>query len=165
MTPCIWLGTTHPCNPPSYGLWVNLLFFMMCIYKHCFPPMLLVFAMKCTKMLCPLPYNHYNIAAYFLHLYACFTCSSVHASSFHPLLAHHHLCYVDVYCDFFIYFGYMLLFFVTPFWIVCVHILVWLFFLYHFILAVYFFDYDTVLLCGFWPFVWWVVSCHLILND
>ena len=34
---------------------------MMCIYKHCFPPMLLVFAMKCcTKMSCPLPHNHYN---------------------------------------------------------------------------------------------------------
>jgi len=60
VTPCIWLGTTHPCNPPNYGLWVNLLFFMMCIYKHCFPPMLLVFAMKCcTKMPCPLPHNHY----------------------------------------------------------------------------------------------------------
>ena len=60
MTPCIWLGTTHPCNPPNYGLWVNILFFTMCIYKHCFPPMLLVFAMKCcTKMPCPLPHNHY----------------------------------------------------------------------------------------------------------
>ena len=60
MTPCIWLGITHPCNPPYYGLWVNLHFFMMCIYKHCFLPMLLVFAMKCcTKMLCPLPHNHY----------------------------------------------------------------------------------------------------------
>ena len=60
VTPCIWLGTTHPCNPPNYGLWVNLLFFMMCIYKHYFPPMLLVFAMKCcTKMPCPLPHNHY----------------------------------------------------------------------------------------------------------
>ena len=60
MTPCIWLGTTHPCNPPNYGLWINLLFFMMCTYKHCFPPMLLVFAMKCcTKMPCPLPHNHY----------------------------------------------------------------------------------------------------------
>jgi len=33
---------------------------MMCIYKHCFLPMLLVSAMKCcTKMLCPLPHNHY----------------------------------------------------------------------------------------------------------
>jgi len=60
VTPCIWLGTTHPCNPPNYDLWVNLLFFMMCIYKHCFPPMLLVFAMKCcTKIPCPLPHNRY----------------------------------------------------------------------------------------------------------
>ena len=31
----------------------------MCIYKHCFLPMLLVFAMKYTKMPCPLPHNHY----------------------------------------------------------------------------------------------------------
>ena len=42
-------------------LWVNLHFFMMCIYKHCFLPMLLVFAMKCcTKIMpCPLPHNDY----------------------------------------------------------------------------------------------------------
>jgi len=61
VTPCIWLGTTHPpCNPPNCGLWVNLHFFMMCIYKHCFLPMLLIFAIKCcTKMPCPLPHNHY----------------------------------------------------------------------------------------------------------
>jgi len=38
------------------------------------------------------------IAASFLHLCTCLTCSPVHASSLHPLLAHHHLCYVDVYC-------------------------------------------------------------------
>jgi len=32
----------------------------MYIYKHCFLPMLLVFATKCcTKMPCPLPHNHY----------------------------------------------------------------------------------------------------------
>ena len=60
MTPCIWWGTTHPCNPPHYGLWVNLHFFMICVYKHCFLPMLLVFAVKCCiKMLCSLPHNHY----------------------------------------------------------------------------------------------------------
>ena len=60
MTPCICLGTTHSCNPPHYGLWVNLHFFRICIYKHCFLPMLLVFAMKCCiKMPCPLPNNHY----------------------------------------------------------------------------------------------------------
>ena len=51
----------------------------------------------CTKMPCPLPHNHF-IAAYFLHLYACLTCSSVHASSLHPLLAHHHLCSVLCWC-------------------------------------------------------------------
>ena len=45
------------------------------------------------------------IAAHFLHLCACFTCSSVHVSTLHPLLAHHHLCYVDVHCTFlFLYF-------------------------------------------------------------
>ena len=40
------------------------------------------------------------IAARFLHLCACFTCSSVHVSTLHPLLAHHHLCFsfVDVNC-------------------------------------------------------------------
>jgi len=41
------------------------------------------------------------IAARFLHLCACFTCSSVHVSTLHPLLAHHHLCYVDVYYVFY----------------------------------------------------------------
>jgi len=92
-------------QPTQYGLWVNLLFFMICIYKHCFPPMLLVLAMKCyTKMPCPLPHITI-IAAYFLHLYACLTCSSVHALSLHPLLAHHHLCYVDVYCVFYFIFA------------------------------------------------------------
>ena len=61
MTPCIcWLGTSHPCNPPHYGLWVNLRFFTSCIYKHCFLPMLLVFAIKYyIKMPCSLPHNHY----------------------------------------------------------------------------------------------------------
>jgi len=55
-----WEQLIHPCNPPHYGLWVNLYFFMKCIYKHCFlTMMLLVSAMKCTKMPCPLPHNHY----------------------------------------------------------------------------------------------------------
>jgi len=46
--------------PWYYGLWVNQDFFTMCIYKHCFLPMLLVFAMKCcTKVPCPLPHKHY----------------------------------------------------------------------------------------------------------
>jgi len=60
MHPVVQLGTTQtPCNPPNYGLWVNLLF-LMCIYKHSFPPILLVFSMKCyTKMPCPLPHKYY----------------------------------------------------------------------------------------------------------
>jgi len=37
------------------------------------------------------------IAARLLHLCACFNCTSVHASTLHPLLAHYHLCYVDLY--------------------------------------------------------------------
>jgi len=75
-----------------YGLWVNLLFFMMCIYKHCFPPMLLVFAMNCCTSLALCLIS--TTAACFLHLYACLTCSSVHALPLHPLLAHHHLCFM-----------------------------------------------------------------------
>ena len=78
MTPGIWLGTTHPCNPPKNGLWVNLIFFMMCIYKHYVPPMLLVFAMKCfTNMPCLLPHNRYccllSSPMYLPHLLIC-TC-------------------------------------------------------------------------------------------
>ena len=38
------------------------------------------------------------IAASFFHLCACFMCSSAHVSTLHPLLAHHHLYYVDVNC-------------------------------------------------------------------
>ena len=104
MTPLIWLGTTYPCNPPHYGLWVKLHFFTICMYKHCFLPVLLVFVMKCCIMMpCSSLCLKTIIAARFLHLYACLTCSSVHASILHPLLAHHHLCYchVDVYCVFF----------------------------------------------------------------
>jgi len=51
-----------------------------------------------------------DIAARFLHLCACLTCSSVHASSLHPLLAHHHLCYVGVYCVVFFVFLFFLIF-------------------------------------------------------
>jgi len=97
----------HPTHCNYDGLWVNLHFFMMCIYKHCFPPMLLfVFAMECcTKNKCLAICLITIIAALALLLspiYACLTCSSVHlhASSLHSLLAHHHLCYVDVYCVF-----------------------------------------------------------------
>jgi len=44
-------------------------------------------------------------AARFLHLCACLTCSSVHVSTLHPMLAHHHLCYVDIHCLFLLYFS------------------------------------------------------------
>ena len=50
------------------------------------------------------------VAARFLHLCACFTFSSVHVSTLHPLLAHHFLCYVYVYCVFYLIF---VLYFVT----------------------------------------------------
>ena len=54
------VGNNSSMQPPHYGLWVNLHFFTMWIYKHCFLPMLLVFAIKCwTKMPCPLPHSHY----------------------------------------------------------------------------------------------------------
>ena len=82
---------------------------MMCICKHCFLPMLLVFTMKCcTKMPCPLPHNHYccllSSPVCLPHLLIC-TC----------LISSPIVCPPS-------YFWYMLHFFVTPFWIVCVHI-------------------------------------------
>jgi len=96
--PCIWLGTTHPCNPPQYVRWVYLHFFTICrpMYKHCFLPVLLVFVMKCLiKMPCSLPHNHYCCS---LPSPVClpylFICTCLNSS---PLLAHHHLCYVDVF--------------------------------------------------------------------
>jgi len=106
VTLCIWLGTTHPCNPPHLwnGLWVNLYLFMIYMYKHCFLPLLLVSVIKCcVKMHCSLP--HKLIAAHFPHMCACFTCSSVHVSTLHSLLAHQHLSVynnVDVYLCFFL---------------------------------------------------------------
>ena len=48
-----------PTPAPHYGLWINLHFFTICIYKHFFLPMLLVFTMKCIKLSCSLPHNHY----------------------------------------------------------------------------------------------------------
>ena len=73
--PCIWFGTTHPCTPPHYGLWVNLYFFTICMYKHCFLPLLLVFVMKyCVEMHFSLPHNPY--------------CCSLHSLCVLALLAH-----------------------------------------------------------------------------
>ena len=142
MTPCIWLGTTHPCNPPHHGLWVNLHLFTMCIYKHCFLPMLLVLVWNVLKCLalCLITI----IATRFLHLYACLTCSSVRASSLHPLLAHHHLCYVDVYCVFLFF----LLFLFFLIFVIC-YISLWL----HFGLFMYIFSLSFVIqlfiCCGY----------------
>ena len=76
--------------------------FLHGIYKHCFLPMLLFFAMKCcTKMPCPLPHNHYCCS---LPSLVCLpNLRSVHASSHHPFLAHHHLCYVQCWCFFYFF--------------------------------------------------------------
>ena len=68
------------------------------VFRPCYLFLLWNVTLKCLA-LCLITI----IAAYFLHLYACLTCSSVRASSLHPLLAYHHLCYVDVYCVFFIF--------------------------------------------------------------
>ena len=112
-TPCIWLETTHTCNPLHYGPWVILYFFLICMCGLCFLPLLLVFAMKCVKMHCCLPHNPYccslSSPVHLLHLLicTCFTCSSAHVSTLYPLLAHHHLCDVDVNCVFI----YIILFF------------------------------------------------------
>jgi len=77
VTPCIWLGTTHTCNAPHYDLWLNLYFFTICMYKHCFLPLLLVFEMKyCVKMHCSLPHNPYCFmlpSPAHLHMYQLFT--------------------------------------------------------------------------------------------
>jgi len=80
-----------------YGLWVNLLFFMMCIYKHCFPPMLLVFAMNCCTSLALCLIS--TTAACFLHLYACLTCSICTCLTSSPIACPpSSVFYVDVYC-------------------------------------------------------------------
>ena len=82
-----WEQLSHPYNPPHYdcglwvSVWVNWCFFTICMYKHCCLPLLLVFVMKCcVKMRCSLPQPScfVIIAAWFLHLHACFACSSVH---------------------------------------------------------------------------------------
>ena len=115
MTPCIWLGTTHPCNPPHYHLWVNLHFFTMCICKHCFLPMLLAFAMKCcTKIPCPLPHTRYCFSLPSPVCLPHLLISSPIAFPSSSVLCWCQLC--------FLFFCFMLHFFVTSFWLVCVHI-------------------------------------------
>jgi len=77
----------------------NLYFFTICMYKHCFLPLLHIFVMNCLVFKCSGIGLITLIAARFLHLCACFTCSSVHlhASTVHiacsPLSV-----YFDVFC-------------------------------------------------------------------
>ena len=170
VTPCIWLGTTyvHASMQPTPICWsVGKFPFLHDLYiwyvynKYCFLPVLLVFVMKCwIKMLCSLPHNNHYIAACFLHLCACLTYSPVHASilhqdhclptrssvllcwCLHPLLAHLHLCYVDVYLLF--------VFFLS----VLKFSLVWLFcfcHLRHFLLLMLVCIHSTCLLLFYWP--------------
>ena len=129
------VGTTHPCNPRHYDLWVNLHLFMLCIYRHCFLPMLVVvFAMKCcTKMPCTLAYNQTIIAACFSHLLIC-TCL---ISSPIACLPSSVLCWCLL-CFFIFYFflSFFLLF------AIC-YISLWL----HFGLFVYIFSLSFLILC------------------
>ena len=98
MTQCIWLEITRPRKSPHYGLWVNFFFLTICMRKFCPLPLILVVVMKWYVTNCIALCFMTIIAVRFLHLCACFICPSVHASAIHPLLAHHHLCYVDEYC-------------------------------------------------------------------
>ena len=69
------------------------------MYKQCFLPLLLyLFLLWNVVLECIAVCLISLIAARFIHLYTCHTYSSAHASPLHPLLAHHHVCYVDVYC-------------------------------------------------------------------
>jgi len=101
--------------------------FINIVFSPCY-----LFLLWYTVLKCPALCLITIIAARFLRLYACLTCSSVHASSLHSLLAHHHLCYVDVYCVLslflFSYFCDMLHFFVTSF-LACWKLLFWIHFI------------------------------------
>jgi len=139
------VGNNSSMQPTQLWSVGNLLFFMMCIYKHCFPPMLTCFCYKCcTKMPCLLPHNHYccllSSPICLPHLLI-----SVHASSLHPLLAHHHhhLCYVDVYYCVFFYIWYYRLCYIS----------LWL----HFGLFVYIF---LSVLPLFWVVFWAVFTIY-----
>jgi len=87
----------HAIHPTMVCGKFDISFWFVCV--GLFSALAACFVMKCVKMHCCLPHN--PIAARFLHLCACFTCSSVHVSTLHPLLAHHYLCSVDVNCVFF----------------------------------------------------------------
>jgi len=101
-------------------------FFTMRIYKHCFLPMPLVFAMKCcTNMPCLSPHNHYWYSLPFLHLYACLPHLLTSTPTACPPSWSSVLCWcllIFFVIFIFSYFCDMLHFFVTPFWLVYVHI-------------------------------------------
>jgi len=59
-----------------------LFFFMICMYEHCFLPLLLFFVIKCYFYDCVVLCLMTFIVVRFLNLYACFNCSSVHAQIF-----------------------------------------------------------------------------------
>jgi len=86
-----------------YSPWYLCYFFTTCMYKFCFLPLLPAFASVmtcCVLMNCSPLHNPYCCSLPSSTVCACFICSYVHASTLHPLLAHHHLCYADVYCAF-----------------------------------------------------------------
>jgi len=58
-----------------------------------------------------------------------------HLFSLHPLVAHHHLCYVDVYCGFFKFLIYATFLYDSILDCLCTYFRL-IVFLYHFILAV-----------------------------
>ena len=88
----------HQWNAPIMICWWLCYFFtiyILYIHKHCdcFLPLLLVVLMKCY-VLNALLFASWPLLSLSPILCAC---ASVHASTLHPLLAHH-LCYLDVDC-------------------------------------------------------------------
>jgi len=115
------VGNNSSMQPTPLWSVDDLYFFIICMYKHYLLPLLLVFVMKCNvKMHCSLPHYLNTATKTALSFSAgCLTCAVLASPAhlytlqlfIHPLLAHHHLCYVDVYCVFLFYFGCIFLFF------------------------------------------------------
>jgi len=64
--------------------------FMICVDRRCFLPLLSAFVLKC-RVYCIILIHITLVVAYTIFS-ACFNCLSVHTSTFHPVLAHPHLC-------------------------------------------------------------------------
>jgi len=104
-SPCIWLvnNSSMELTPLSYSPWVNLYFFTINMYKHCFLPLILVVLMKwyctiCFQLHCSLPHNPYCCSLPLpyvcsLQLPIC-TCLNSSPIACPPP----YLCYLDVYC-------------------------------------------------------------------